>query len=252
MNRIKNLFRDKPYDICSIFITAGYPNLNDTTDKVLELEAQGVDLVEIGMPFSDPLADGETIQHSSKIALDNGMNIALLFEQIKEIRKQSEIPIALMGYINPVLSFGLDKFLKTCKEVGIDALIIPDISLEEYELQFQNKFEEHGIPLVFLVTPRTSLERVMKIKEHSKAFIYYVSSSSTTGKTGEYSEEQIANFKQFNELKLGVPVLMGFGIHNKKTFDTACKYFNGGIIGSAYLRSLSQEQSAESFLREIV
>ena len=252
MNRINQLFEEKEKNICSIFLTAGYPNLNDTAKTVFELEADGVDMVEIGMPFSDPLADGETIQASSLVALKNGMNIDLLFQQIVNIRTNSQIPIVLMGYFNPVFNYGLEKFLQKCERSGVDGLIIPDISLEEYEVNFKVVFDKYKVPLTFLFTPKTALERIRKIEKYSSTFIYFVSSASTTGKTGDFSEEQLSNFKEVQDLNLSVPVLMGFGIYNQSTFNTACKFFNGGIIGSAFIRSQTGNVPVKRFMDEIL
>jgi tryptophan synthase alpha chain len=251
MNRINQLFQRKPKDVCSIFITAGFPNLNDTVQTVLELERNGVDMVEIGMPFSDPLADGETIQSSSLVALENGMTIDILFRQILAIREQSQIPIVLMGYFNPVFKYGLELFLKKCELSGVDGLIIPDISVEEYELSYKKLFDNYQVPLTFLVTPKTSTARFEKIKNHSSTFIYYVSSASTTGKTGEFSAQQLIDFEQMKSEEIKLPVLMGFGIHDSKTFKTACNYFDGGIIGSAFIRSRKEGKPIVDFVGEI-
>lgn len=248
MNRINQLFLRKPKDVCSIFVTAGFPELSSIVKTVLELERSGVDLIELGMPFSDPLADGETIQRSSNIALDNGMNLSLLFDQLKEIRLQSEIPIVLMGYANPVLKYGMEKFLKKCSEVGVDGLIIPDISLEEYELNFKELFESSGIPMIFLITPRTSEERIRQIDAITQSFIYFVSTASTTGNLHGYGDDDINNFIRIKSLKLASPILMGFGIHNKETFQVACDHFNGGIIGSAFIKELETRSNVPAFI----
>jgi tryptophan synthase alpha chain len=251
MNRITDLFTRKKSNICSVFLTAGYPNLNATVTNVLQLEKAGVDMIELGMPFSDPLADGETIQGASLVALKNGMNIQLLFDQIEEIRKKSEIPLVLMGYLNPVLSFGLEEFLQRCDERGVDSLIIPDLSLDEYELGYIEMFEKYQIGLTFLVTPKTSLDRIKKIQNHTTTFIYFVSSSGTTGKSKQFSVEQIEEFEKYRKLKLAVPTLMGFGVYSKETFNVACEYFNGGIIGSAFIRSLQSGKEIQSFVEEL-
>lgn len=248
MNRLNALFERKPKDVLSIFVTAGYPNLDSTVQTVLELEENGVDFIELGMPFSDPLADGPTIQQSSEVALNNGMNLNLLFEQVKEIRSKSEIPIVLMGYINPVLNFGLEKFLQNAEESGVDGLILPDISLEEYELNFRTTIEQYRVPLTFLMTPRTSKERIDRILSYTKTFAYFVSSASTTGKQKGYSDDQLNVFRQFNASSFEVPVMMGFGIHNAETFGVACEYFTGGIIGSAFIRSQAESQAVSEFL----
>ena len=251
MNRINYLFKRKPQNVCSIFITAGFPNLNDTVKTVLELEKNGFDMVEIGIPFSDPLADGETIQKSSLIALENGMNIDILFRQILAIREHSQIPIVLMGYFNPVFKYGLELFLKKCEFSGVDGLIIPDISIEEYELNYKDLFQKFNVPLTFLVTPKTSSERFEKIQNHSTTFIYYVSSASTTGKTGKFSTEQLYDFERMKSKEIELPVLMGFGIHDLITFKAACNYFNGGIIGSAFIRSQQERKPIVEFVSQI-
>ena len=247
MNRINQLFKKKPNNVFSIFVTAGYPNLDDTVNTVLELEKNGVDMVEIGVPFSDPLADGGTIQESSLVALENGVTIDIIFRQIVAIREQSQIPIVLMGYFNPIFKYGLDLFLKKCEVSGVDGLIIPDISVEEFELNFIEFFKRYDVPLTFLVTPKTSDERFDKILKHSRTFIYYVSSASTTGKTGEFSVEQFSNFKRIKEKQITVPLLMGFGIHDAKTLEIAQTYFNGGIVGSAFIRNQKEGNSISEF-----
>lgn len=250
MNRINELFVRKRSDICSIFVTAGYPQLNDTVSIVSDLESSGVDLIEIGMPFSDPLADGETIQYASELAIKNGMNINILFNQLVEIRMTSEIPIVLMGYANPIFKYGLGDFLARCEEVGVDGLIIPDISLEEYELNYQNVFDQYNVPLTFLFTPNTSLVRLEKIESLTKTFIYFISSSTTTGGARTFSEQQVNQFAEVQELGLTKPVLMGFGIHDKETFQLACEFFQGGIIGSAFIRSLERQAEIAVFIEE--
>lgn len=252
MNRINTLFDTKPNKVCNIFLTAGFPCLHDTVKLVLDLEKNGADMVEIGMPFSDPLADGETIQESSLKALENGMTIDILFQQVVEIRRQSQIPIVLMGYFNPVFRYGLENFLQKCESSGVDGLIIPDISVEEYELNYIDVFNKYKVPLTFLVTPKTSTKRFEKIEKHSSTFIYYVSSASTTGKTGEFSNAQKINFKEVKAIDINCPILMGFGIYNHATFKTACDYFNGGIIGSAFIRSLNRSEKPASFMQGIL
>ena len=251
MNRLNQLFERKSKGICNIFFTAGYPNLHDTVNIALDLERQGADILEIGMPFSDPLADGETIQQASAVALKNGMSIKLLLQQVAEIRSTSEIPIVLMGYINPVLRYGLENFLNDAKKAGVDGLILPDISLEEYELNYRELFDQYEVPLTFLATPKTTEVRLKRMEKLTKTFIYFVSSASTTGKSAGYSIEQIEAFKNFRKHKLQKPVLMGFGIHDKATFQMACEHFNGAIIGSAFIRSLTERKSAD-FVGQLV
>lgn len=251
MNRINALFERKQRGIRNIFVTAGYPELHSTVEMVLELEKAGADMVEIGMPFSDPLADGDTIQAASAVALTNGMCIGLLFKQVQAIRTVSQIPIVLMGYVNPVLAFGLENFLTACVEAGVDGLIIPDISLEEYERSYQSIFDKYDVPMTFLFTPRTSLERLMKMNNLTKTFLYFVSSASTTGKAGNFSSAQIQEFKRIQELQLSAAVLMGFGIHDKQTFEIACEHFNGAIVGSAFIRSIDKGQSIPAFMGDL-
>jgi len=251
MNRINQLFERKDRNIANVFLTAGYPNLDDTVETVLELEKNGIDMVEIGIPFSDPLADGETIQKSSIQALENGMTIAVLFEQIIEIRTVSSIPIVLMGYLNPIHKYGLNDFLLKCKGVGVDGLIIPDISLEEYEYSYRTVFEEHEVPLTFLITPKTSIERIRKIENLTQTFLYLVSTSSITGGASAFSEDQLKNFQRIVELQIDVPVLVGFGIHNADTFNTVNEYFNGAIIGSAFIRAQSSGVQIKDFVSKL-
>lgn len=252
MNRINQLFERKKKGICSIFVTAGYPTLDATVNQVLELAQNGADLIELGMPFSDPLADGPTIQQSSMVALNNGMHLDVLFNQVQQIREKSEVPIVLMGYINPILNYGIENFLHACEKADIDGLILPDISLEEYEREFKHKCSVFKIPLIFLVTPATSEDRLKRIVSHTTAFVYFVSSSSTTGASGQFSQEQVAAFERYRKHFPDIPTLMGFGIHDAKTFELACKYFNGGIIGSAYIRAIESAISPASFLSDLM
>jgi len=233
---------------CSIFLTAGYPKLDSTVKLAIELEKAGADLIELGIPFSDPMADGPVIQESSAIALKNGMTLPLLLEQVKEIKKVVSIPIVLMGYLNPVYQYGLEAFLKACSTIGVDGLILPDLSVEVYERSYQDLFEKYDVPLTFLITPTTSEKRIRKIERHTKTFVYLVSTSSITGKKNEFSEEQIKGFERIKQFNLSVPVLVGFGIHNNKTFSTVCDYFDGAIIGSAFIRSLAKGTNVNEFI----
>lgn len=251
MNRINQLFQTKPHNIKSVFITAGYPNLNDTIDLVLELELAGVDIIEIGIPFSDPLADGPTIQKASAIALENGMNLHLVLEQVAHIRKKSEIPIVLMGYANPILKFGLDSFLDHCQKTGVDGLIIPDINIEEYELSFKSIFEKYEVPLSFLFSQNTSELRLKKMVNESRTFLYFVSSASTTGGSTFFSDLQLKEFISIQSKNIEIPILMGFGINDSRTFEAACVNFNGGIVGSAFIRSLEQKIPVSTFVESL-
>lgn len=238
MNRIKDTL-DKNKKLLSIYFTAGYPNLNDTVPILKQLQDDGVDMVEIGLPFSDPLADGPTIQDSSTQALKNGMSTDVLFGQLKNIRETIHIPLILMGYFNPMLQYGISEFCERCKEVGIDGLIIPDLPLEEYLNHYKDTFEAYGLKMIFLITPQTSNERIRKIDQHSDAFIYMVSSASTTGAKSGFGEEQKAYFKRIQEMKLRNPQIVGFGISNAHTFNQATESAKGAIIGSAFIKAVT-------------
>jgi tryptophan synthase alpha chain len=238
MNRINKLFQEKKGQILSVYFTAGYPNLEDTVPMIQELVKNGVDLIEIGMPFSDPVADGPVIQHSSLIALQNGMSIRKLFEQLEDIRRTVNISLILMGYINPVLQFGVENFCQKCKEVGIDGLIIPDLPMDVYKEEFKTIFEVNNLHNIFLITPQTSDERLRVIDDISSGFIYMVSSNSTTGAKTSVSEFQKHYFERVNSFGLKNPRLIGFGISNAETFANACQYANGAIIGSAFVKAL--------------
>jgi tryptophan synthase alpha chain len=237
-NRINKLFQEKGSNILSVYFTAGYPELNDTKVIIHELVKNGVDLIEIGMPFSDPVADGPVIQHSSLIALQNGMSVRELFRQLKDIRQSVDIPLILMGYINPVLQYGVEAFCKKCKEIGIDGLIIPDLPLSVYEEEYKLIFEANNLHNIFLITPQTSDERLRLIDEASSGFIYMVSSNSTTGVKSGISEIQKNYFERINTFGFKNPRLIGFGISNAETFQNACQYAQGAIIGSAFVNSL--------------
>ena len=238
MNRLQSLFESKTKNILNIYCTAGFPELDDTVEIIKSLEKAGADLVEIGIPFSDPMADGSTIQASNKVALDGGMTVELLFEKLKDIRKEVSIPLVLMGYLNPPLQYGLDKFLDKCVEVGVDGLILPDLPMYEYETEYKQKFEERNLMNIFLVSPQTSDERILEIDKESKSFIYVVSTYATTGNSLSLAPEQIAYFEKLQQMNLSSPTLIGFGIHDKQTFNDACQYANGAIIGSAFIRAL--------------
>jgi tryptophan synthase alpha chain len=251
-NRITALFERKDKNILSIYFTAGYPGLNDTKTIIAELEKSGADLIEIGMPFSDPVADGPVIQHSSEIALQNGMSINLLFEQLKEIRKSISIPLILMGYLNPVMQYGIENFCQKCNDIGIDGTIIPDLPLEIYETEYKKVFEKNSLSNIFLITPQTSDERIRKIDALSSGFIYMVSSSSTTGVKGAVNEEQIAYFEKICNMNLRSKRLIGFGISDKASFEKACGYANGAIIGSAFVKALAGEGEIEVKVRTFI
>ena len=254
MQRIKQAFEKKKDGLLSIFITAGYPNLNDTIDILKDLESNGVDMVELGIPFSDPMADGPVIQEASEVAINNGMTLKLLFEQLQDLRDHVSIPVLLMGYLNPVMQYGYEEFCKSCKEVGIDGVILPDLPVYEYEEEYKDLFESHDLANVFLVTPETASERIIKLDELSNGFLYLVSSSSTTGKkdgingTTEY-------FERVKNMNLKSPTLIGFNIKDANSYKTATKYSNGAIIGSAFIKALYRsenlKESVNNFIKSI-
>lgn len=243
MNRINKLFKEKGNNILSVYFTAGYPNLNDTVEIIRQLSSKGVDLIEIGVPFSDPLADGPVIQHSSQVALKNGMSVKLLFEQLKDIRKVTDIPLVLMGYVNPIIHFGFENFCQKAQEVGIDGFIIPDLPMLEYQKEFKPVSDKYGIENVFLITPETSAERIRVVDENTNAFIYMVSSASTTGVQKSFEGAKGEYFNRIKSMNLKNPAMIGFGISNKQTFESACKYSSGAIIGSAFIKSLDETSS---------
>ena len=219
------------------------------------LQEAGCDFVEIGMPFSDPVADGPTIQHSSEVALENGMTVKLLFDQLKEIRKTVSMPLILMGYINPVIQFGMEKFCQECKNVGIDGIILPDMPMQVYLDEYKPYFEAHELINIFLITPQSSEERIRWIDEHSKGFIYMVSSYSTTGTTSGFREKTLSYFKKIKDLNLKNPTVIGFGISDANDFKTANDYANGAIIGSAFVKMLGNSSNLKmdigAFVRKI-
>ena len=241
MNRLNELFATKKEPLLSIYFTAGYPNLNSTLDIAEALERAGADFLEIGFPYSDPVADGPVIQYSSQRALENGMTIPVLFEQLKELRKRVSIPILLMGYVNPVLQYGVANFCSSCAEVGVDGVIVPDLPMYEYEELYKGCFEKHNISNVFLVTPQTSEERIRKIDNLTNSFIYLLSSSATTGKNLAVSNDVENYFARINAMQLKNPTMIGFGISDKASFDKASQYTRGAIVGSAFVRILEQE-----------
>jgi tryptophan synthase alpha chain len=240
-NRINELFSKGKKNVLSIYFTAGYPKLGDTLSIIETLEKSEVELIEIGMPFSDPLADGPVIQESSTIALQNGMSISLLFEQIKDIRKTVKIPLVLMGYVNPVMQYGVEKFIKKASEIGIDGTIIPDLPLREYVDDYKDLYDKYNLRNIFLITPQTSDDRIKLIDSHSNGFIYMVSSASTTGTKDGTSNEQIPYFERVKALNLKNPTMIGFGISDKPSFDKACRYASGAIIGTAFIKALAKD-----------
>tara|TARA_B100001093_G_scaffold50590_1_gene42997 strand:- start:603 stop:1367 length:765 start_codon:yes stop_codon:yes gene_type:complete len=237
MNRIDQIFQNKK-DILSLYFTAGFPKLDDTLKIIKELDTCNIDMIEIGLPFSDPLADGPTIQKSSEKALKNGMTTDLLFNQLDGLRKITDIPVVIMGYFNPILQYDFEKFCNNCKKTGVDGLIIPDLPVNIYKKSYKNKIENFGLNMMFLITPQTSNERIHAIDNISKGFIYMVSSFGVTGAKDNFDKYQIEYFKRIKKMELSNPLLIGFGISNNKTFKSACENSNGAIIGSAFINHL--------------
>lgn len=237
-NRLDKLFAEKNKDILNVYCTAGYPHLESTAAVMQALQQNGADIIEIGMPYSDPLADGPVIQQSNMTALEHGMSIPLLFDQLGKMRDTIHIPVILMGYLNPVLQYGMAAFCEAAYKVGVDGIILPDLPIHEYETEFRDLFLSNGLHFIFLVTPDTPEARIRKIDSLSSGFIYAVSSSSTTGNTAPI-EQQEAYFKKLQDMNLINPILVGFGINDSTTFRAACRYSNGAIIGSAYIRTLT-------------
>lgn len=252
MNRInKKMQEDKK--LLSIYFTAGYPSLNDTVKIIQDLETSGIDMIEIGLPFSDPLADGPTIQNSSTVALKNGMSTQLLFEQLKDIRKSVSIPLIIMGYFNPVFQYGVDAFCKKCSEIGIDGLILPDLPLDVYQEEYEAIFKKHNLKNIFLITPQTSDDRIRQVDNASDGFIYMVSTASVTGSKSGFGEEQSAYFERIAKMNLKNPQVIGFGINNSETFKQATKYSKGAIIGSAFIKHITENgiNTISSFVKSI-
>jgi len=255
MTRIEELFKKKQQRILNVYCTAGFPKLDSTLEVMTALQQNGADLIELGMPYSDPLADGEVIQQSGAVALHNGMTIAKLFDQLEEMRSNIHIPVILMGYMNPVMQYGFENFCAKAAEIGIDGLILPDLPMYEFESEYGEILKKYQLNLIFLVTPETKDERVKQIDELSSGFLYAVSSSSTTGNNKDISEQE-GYFKKLHELNLKNPILVGFGIKDKQTFEAACKYTNGAIIGSAYIKALGSGEdinnSTKAFLQAVI
>ena len=251
MNRIDKLFAEKKQNVLNVYCTAGYPKLDSTVEVLTALQANGANIIELGMPYSDPLADGPVIQQSNMAALQNGMSIHLLFEQLKVARPTISLPIILMGYMNPILQFGLENFCASAEAVGVDGIILPDLPMHEFETTYKQLFEKHNLKFIFLVTPETSEERVRKIDGLCSGFLYAVSSSSTTGNNKAIAD-QSAYFKKLQGMNLTNPILVGFGIKDKATFQSACAYTNGAIIGSAYIKALENSTDINTSTKEFL
>ena len=255
MSRISALFESKKRNVLNIYTTAGYPKLDDTLVVMQHLQVNGADLIELGMPYSDPLADGPVIQESSSVAIANGMTIQVLFEQLKAMRQNIHVPVILMGYMNPVLQYGFEKFCANAAEVGVDGLILPDLPEYEFETEYGAIVKKYNLDFIFLVTPETSEERLLKLDSLSSGFLYAVSSSSTTG-TDKQMADVSSYLRRLQDLQLKNPVLVGFGIKDRVTFNEACTYANGAIIGSAFIKALGSNEHIEltisKFLSSVV
>jgi tryptophan synthase alpha chain len=241
MNRLNHLFATKKDNLLSIYYTAGYPAINTTVDIAEALEKAGADFLEIGFPYSDPVADGPTIQHSSQQALDNGMTLNVLFDQLKDLRKRVTIPILLMGYVNPIVQYGVERFCKKAAEVGVDGVIVPDLPMYEYETMYAKYFIDSSLSNIFLVTPQTSPDRIRKIDGLSNSFIYLLSSSSITGGSLNVSDSIEAYYSRVKAMQLNNPTIIGFGISDNATFKKACQYANGAIVGSKFVKLLGED-----------
>lgn len=256
MNRIDQLFEDKKENILSIYFTAGFPKTGDTLDVMAAIESAGADIIEIGIPYSDPIADGPTIQESNMAALEQGMSMKLLFHQLKEMRQRVHIPVIMMGYLNPVVQYGMEAFCEKCREVGVDGVILPDLPMQQYLNEYKAVFDQYGLRNTFLISPQTSPSRIKEIDEHTDGFIYMVSSASITGAKKEVSPEQIAYFERVRDMGLSNPRLIGFGISDKSSFQTAAKYAQGAIIGSAFINVLKSSKDLgkdiHNFIQKII
>jgi len=252
MNRIEILFNKKQKNILSIYFTAGYPQFEDTLTVIKELETQGADMIEIGIPFSDPMADGPVIQQSGTQALTNGMSLHKLFSQLETVRNDVNIPLIMMGYLNPVMQFGLEKFCRTCSETGIDGVIIPDLPFKDYIESFKALGEKYGIEFIMLITPETSDERIRLIDKNTSGFIYMVSTASTTGAKDSFDEKTLNYFRRIDAMNLKNPRLIGFGISNRTTLAAAFANANGAIIGSEFIRLLGSEPSVKLAVEKIM
>lgn len=255
MNRLDKLFTEKNRNILNVYCTAGYPQRNSTLEVLQALQQCGADIIELGIPYSDPIADGPVIQQSNMQALENGMNIHLLFEQLKDLRATVKTPLILMGYLNPVMQFGIEEFCAAAAKVGVDGIILPDLPMYEFEKQYQEYFKKNHLKFIFLVTPETSEERISQIDKLSSGFVYAVSSSSTTGNEQTASasaNDQEAYFIRLRDMKLINPVLVGFGIKDKASFEAACRHTNGAIIGSAYIRALKDTTNIASTTKDFI
>lgn len=252
MNRIDKLFGSDPHRVLSIYFCAGAPTLDGTAEVIRSLAANGVSMIEVGIPFSDPMADGPVIQDAATVALRNGMTLKTLFSQLRDIRKDVDIPLILMGYLNPVFRYGFEEFCKSCVECGIDGMIIPDLPFKDYMEYYKPIADKYDLRFIMLITPETSEERVRLIDEHTSGFIYMVSSASTTGAQSDFNAAKQAYFRRIADMNLRIPRMVGFGISNRLTFDAACANASGGIIGSRFVTLLSQHGGdADAAIKEL-
>ncbi|MDN3670258.1 tryptophan synthase subunit alpha [Echinicola jeungdonensis] len=252
MNRIDQLFENKSKDILSIYFTAGFPELEDTLPVMQSIEEAGADIIEIGVPYSDPVADGPTIQESNMVALKNGMSLKKLFDQLEGFRDKISIPVVLMGYLNPIMQYGIEEFCKKCQEVGVDGLILPDLPMQQYLDEYKSIFDHYNLRNTFLISPQTSEKRVKEIDQYSDGFIYMVSSHSITGAKSGISPEQVAYFERVKALNLSNPRLIGFGISDNSTFAKASSYSNGAIIGSAFIKVLHNSNDLQKDIKNFI
>jgi len=251
MSRLQAFFANKKERVLNVYFTAGYPQLDSTATIIQSLQNNGADIIELGMPYSDPLADGPVIQESGNIALQNGMTIAVLFEQLKALKGQINIPIILMGYMNPVLQYGFENFCAEASAVGVDGLILPDLPEYEFEMEYGAIIKKYGLDFIFLVTPETSTERIQQLDNLSTGFLYAVSSSATTGKDKDFNSVE-KYLEQLQSMQLKNPVLVGFGIKDRNTFESACKYANGAIIGTAFIKALEGTTNIEATVKQFI
>jgi len=252
MNAINNLFQRKQKNILSIYFTAGFPQLNDTAEIIHELQKNNVDLIEVGIPFSDPMADGPVIQQSSTIALKNGMNLKLLFSQLKEIKETAQIPLILMGYLNPVMQYGFENFCQDCVKSGVSGMIIPDLPFQDYMNEYKPIADKYDLKIIMLITPETSEKRIRFIDENTDGFIYMVSSSATTGAQTNFNESKQEYFRKIDQLQLKNPRLIGFGISNKETITAAFSNAAGAIIGSKFISLLDEEKNPQKAVEKLM
>lgn len=252
MNRIDELFRLKKNGILSVYFTAGHPSVGSTVEIIKSLRKAGTDMIEIGIPFSDPLADGPVIQKSSTIALKNGMRLSLLFDQLKYIRKETDLPLILMGYLNPVLKYGFENFCSRCADTGIDGVILPDLPPEIFREQYSEIFSKSGLYNILLISPQTDPQRVRYIDTVTQGFIYMVSASSVTGIRRSFTDEQISYFKRISGMNLSHPLMIGFGISDRRAFNDACNYANGAIVGSAFIKMLEEKGTGFKNIKKFI